>query len=129
MARPGVPATRCKPAAPGESWLEPMESRLLNVLIWSESQARYGLPLCLGPPGRLGTAPPQRAHLARVPFAVKENEALYSLAVGHLSPERIMLEPHHFTHLIQKFELGVGNEAIPGNRRLCFFNIEAPFPS
>jgi len=52
------------------------------------------------------------AHVAWMAFPMKEYVALNPIAVSCFGADGIMLKAHYFAHLVEEFELGVGNETI-----------------
>ena len=50
-----------------------------------------------------------------MPLPGKENKTLDPFPISGLGANRVVLEAHHLTDLIEKFELGVGDEAFPGS--------------
>ena len=60
----------------------------------------------------------KRAHLPRMPLAVKKDVPLDPISVSGFRANRIMLEAHYFADLIEQLKLGIGDDQVGSTRLL-----------
>ncbi len=76
-------------------------------------------------PGRSGDAPPRLPPSPGVALPLEQDEPPNPFPVSRLCEQGIVLESHYLADLVQQLKLRVGDEPLPGPRRLCPSNIQA----